>query len=318
MHYRQFGQTGLHVSEVGFGAWAIGGRSFGEVSARDAHEALARAEELGCNFVDTAAVYGESEARLGQFLKGRRDHWIVASKYSGQDIGITALLHQQLERLGTDHLDFYQLHWPPGRNDDPLYTELEKLKHDGKVRFIGVSLHSESHLDQFLANGLLDGFQVKFSLLDPRPLLDRLEAIRARRPAVIVRSCLKDGFLAGKYTPGARFGDTNDQRSRWSPEQVAATARNALRFDFLRDEADSMAPGAIRYVLSFPEVSTVILSAKNAEQAADNFGASKRGPLSPAELARIRGIQDELGLFSDSLPTRMRRVARRLKALVKR
>jgi aryl-alcohol dehydrogenase-like predicted oxidoreductase len=318
MQYRHFGRTGLQVSEVGFGAWGIGGQSFGNVSEQDALRALARAEDLGCNFVDTAAVYGESEARLGRFLKGRRDRWIVASKYSGQDIGMTTLLHQQLERLGTDYIDYYQLHAPPHRDDDPLYAELESLKRDGKVRFVGVSLYSEGHLDQFLDDERLDGLQIKLSLLDPRPLLDRLDRIRARAPAVIARSCLKDGFLTGKWGADSRFDDPNDQRSRWSREQVAATAGAAERFRFLEEEAGTMTAGAIRYALSFPEVSTVILSAKNAEQAAVNFAAGEAGPLGTATLARIRRVQNELGLFADSLPTRLRRVARKLRRLVRR
>jgi aryl-alcohol dehydrogenase-like predicted oxidoreductase len=317
MRYRQFGRTGLQVSELGFGAWAIGGRSFGAVSERDALDALARAEELGCNFVDTAAVYGESESRLGRFLKGRRDRWIVASKYSARDIGMTGLLNQQLARLGTDYLDFYQIHWAPWRHSDPLYDELEMLKRQGKVRFIGVSLYSEDDLDQCLTNERLDGLQVKFSLLDPRPLLDRLEQIGDRKPAVIARSCLKEGFLAGKYSANTRFPDPNDQRSRWSPEQVAATANAAERFRFLDREAGTMAQGAIRYALSIPGVSTVILSTKNEQQAGLNFAASEAGPLSPETLTQIRQAQESLGLFSNRPLPRLRRLVRKVRRLIR-
>ena len=90
MKYRKFGNTDLNLSEVGFGAWAIGGQSFGTVDKTDSLSALAKAEELGCNFVDTAAVYGESENILGEFLKGRRDKWIVSTKYSNQKNGLIA------------------------------------------------------------------------------------------------------------------------------------------------------------------------------------------------------------------------------------
>ena len=99
MPYRRFGATGLQVSEVGFGAWAIGGKAYGSVDNAESLRALARAEELGCNLVDTAMVYGESEVVLGQFLKGRRDRWIVATKYSYQPAGMTATLEAQLRRL---------------------------------------------------------------------------------------------------------------------------------------------------------------------------------------------------------------------------
>ena len=91
MEFRNFGKTGMQVSAVGFGAWAIGGNSFGMVDRQESLRALARAEELGCNFVDTAEVYGNSEAILGEFLVGRRDRWRVATKYSGQTGGLLAI-----------------------------------------------------------------------------------------------------------------------------------------------------------------------------------------------------------------------------------
>lgn len=318
MLYRPFGNTGLRVSELGFGAWAIGGRSFGAVAPDDALRALHRAEELGCNFVDTAAVYGESETILGRFLKGRRDRWIVTSKFSGQECGMTRLVEQQLERLGTGHLDFYQLHSPPDRGQRHIYEELATLKRAGKVRFIGVSLYNEAHIDEFLAHSELDGFQLKFSLLDPRPLLDRLEAVRSRGAAVIARSCLRDGFLTGKYSAGAIFADPDDQRSRWSSYQIEKTSAAAEQFRFLEAEAASMTVGAIRYVLSFPAVSTVILSTKNQLQASQNFGIANASPLPPATLERIHRVQQELGLFSDSLISRARRLGRKIKSFLHR
>jgi hypothetical protein len=92
MPYRHFGATGLKVSELGFGAWAIGGKAYGAVDRQDSLKALARAEELGCNLVDTAMVYGDSELVLGEFLRGRRSRWVVATKYSFQPGGMTATL----------------------------------------------------------------------------------------------------------------------------------------------------------------------------------------------------------------------------------
>src|SRR5437868_11127627 len=113
MQFRPFGGTGLKVSEVGFGSWGIGGEGYGAVARQESLNALARAEELGCNFVDTAMVYGDSEPLLGEFLQGRRSRWIVATKFSGQSEGMTATLEKQLQRLQTDAVDLYQLHWVP-------------------------------------------------------------------------------------------------------------------------------------------------------------------------------------------------------------
>ena len=120
MRLRSFGNTGLRVSERGFGGWAIGGRRFGRVEPQEALDALACAEALGCNFVDTAAVYGDSESLLGRFLPGRRSQWIVASKYSGQPQGMSALVDEQLRRLHIDCIDFYQLHWAPTGREESL------------------------------------------------------------------------------------------------------------------------------------------------------------------------------------------------------
>lgn len=312
MQYRTFGNTGIKVSALGFGGWAIGGNSFGSVTRDDALQALARAEELGCNLVDTAAVYGDSEDIIGQFLQGRRERWVVASKYSGQPQGMTALVEEQLRRLRTDHIDFYQIHWAPQRDKHALYDELDALKAAGKVRFVGVSLYNEGDIDYILNHTQLDGIQVCFSLLDPRPLISRREAIAQRGLGVIVRSCLKEGFLTGKYSASSVFADPTDQRREWSKEKIAQTAAAVDRFRFLEAEAGSLLNAAVRYPLSFPEVSTVVLSTKNVTQASQNFGAVGDGVLGEASLARIAGIQDELGLLRDSLRSRLIGKVRRL------
>ena len=306
MRYRDFGRTGLRVSELSFGGWAIGGRSFGAVARKDALAALARAEELGVNFVDTAEVYGESEAILGEFLQGRRDRWIVASKYSGQEEGMTALVERQLKTLRTDRIDFYQLHWTPTDPGHPLYQELRDLKASGKVRFTGVSLYTENEIDFVLSESDLDGFQVPFGLMDPRPLLHRVAEVGQKELAVVARSCLKDGFLTGKYSADSTFSDPSDHRSEWSRARIARTAAAADRFRFLEEEAGSLLNAAVSYPLGFDEVSTVVLSTKNVEQAAANYGALEPVDFSNTARARIEEVQDDLGLLRDPLLARLR------------
>lgn len=295
MPYRPFGTTGLEVSEVGFGAWALGGKSYGKVDRAECLDALARAEELGCNFVDTAMVYGDSEEVLGRFLPGRRDKWIVATKYSGQPEGMTATLERQLQRLGTDRVDLYQVHWVPHGDDRP-FEELQGLKRSGKARFIGVSAYSGSDIDFVLDGAGLDSVMVAFSLLDPFPFLSRAKALRPSGVAVIVRSALKEGFLTGKFTPDATFSDADDQRARWSREQIALTVDHVERFRFLEGEHGSLLAAAIRYPLSFPEVSTVVVGAKSVAQAESVFGVAPGGRLSTESLARVRELQRELKL----------------------
>lgn len=295
---RQFGTTSMQVSEVGFGAWAIGGQSYGAVDKADSLSALARAEELGCNFVDTAQVYGDSENVVGEFLEGRRSKWLVATKYSGQEGGLTANVEKQLRNLRTDVIDFYQIHWMPRGQEESLFDEMQKLKQAGKIRYTGVSLYNESDIDDLLERSDIDGFQVALSLLDPDPFLARVRAIRAARKGVIIRSSLREGFLTGKFKRDATFPDPNDQRHKLSREEIAQIVDRVEQFRFLEAETGSLAVAAARYPLSFPEVSTVLMGTKNLRQADSNFGQVPGEGLSAGSLERIRELQASMGLGS--------------------
>lgn len=298
MRLRDFGRTGMKVSEVGFGGWAIGGEAYGEVNRAESLRALARAEELGCNFVDTAMVYGDSEEVLGEFLVGRRSRWIVATKYSGQKPDLERTLEAQLRRLRTEYVDFYQVHWTPGRDEVHLYEALYRVKKSGKARAVGVSLKNEQDIDRVLDHTLLDGFQVKLSLLDPYPFIARVARVDAARPAIIIRSSLREGFLTGKFREDVRFDDPKDQRSGLSREEIARLVTSVERFRFLEAEAGSMVVAAARYPLSFPAVSTVILGTKSTIQADSNFGEVPGAALSREALQRIYEEQSTLGLHS--------------------
>ncbi|MCI0507679.1 MAG: aldo/keto reductase [Gammaproteobacteria bacterium] len=306
MKYRQFGKTDMQVSEVGFGAWAIGGKSFGQVEKKDSLAALAKAEELGCNFVDTAAVYGDSEAILGQFLQSRRNKWYLATKYSGQQQGMTATLEEQLRTLKTDYIDFYQIHWAPGKRDHNLYDELHALKQAGKVRYVGVSLNNILEIDYVLEKTFVDGFQAPFSLLDPYPLLRRIDKVKKHNVGVIVRSCLHYGFLTGKYNETSTFTDSNDQRAQWPQQKIRKTVAMAEQFRFLEQHAGSITLAAAQYPLSYPEVTTVIMSTKNETQAITNFGEVPSAGLSTSDLEEVIKVQKRLGLTAIPFKKRMR------------
>lgn len=309
MRYRQFGRGGLLVSEIGFGAWGIGGKAYGRVDSSEAHRALARAEELGCNLVDTAAVYGDSEAIIGRFLKGRRDKWLVATKYSGQDSGLEKTLDEQLSRLGVESLDLYMVHWRPPAGDR-LYDLLYRAKKSGKCRLVGISLYTIRDIDYVLGDDSIDFFEVPVSLLSPDPLMACLESVGQKRLGVIVRSVLQEGFLTGKYGSDSRFPDPDDQRHLWEPERIQRTVRQTDGFRFVESVAGSMVRGAVSYPLSFPEVSTVILGTKTLEQANENFGGMANCFLEQGTLKRVEATQRKLGLFH-----RKERVLRRLRCV---
>ncbi len=295
MQRRILGATDLEVSERGFGAWAIGGSSYGPVPAAVALDALARAEALGCNVVDTAAVYGESEAVLGRFLPGRRERWVVASKYSGQAEGMTAVVDAQLARLRTDRLDVYQIHFAPRGDDERLFDELVRLKEAGKIRFGGVSLRSAGDIEHVLGRPGVDVLQMPVSLLDPEPLSRQQAALAVHRPGVIARSALRGGFLTGKYDGAARFASPADQRSQWDAARIRTLAAQADAFRFLGEPGLARTRAALAYPLSFPAVSTVIVSCKDSAQVEANFG-SPLPVLAPEVLAEITATQRRLGL----------------------
>lgn len=294
MPYRRFGNTGLSVSETGFGAWALGGKAYGNVDRQQALQALARAEELGCNIVDTAAVYGDSEQVLGEFLRGRRDKWLIATKYSAQPAGMRATVEAQLRRLGTDVIDFYQLHW--SSTDQRLYDDLYALKKAGKIRFVGVSLTAPRDIDYVIDHQMIDGVQLPFSLLDPEPFLARARRLQAAGLAVLVRSSLKEGFLTGKYDRNATFPDPDDQRHDWSRAQITRTVDDAGSMRFLTARTGTLLRAAVAYPLSFPQVSTVLLGTKSVREADSNFGQLPGARLAATDIERVHAAQARLDL----------------------
>lgn len=311
MKYRQFGKTGLNISEFGFGAWAIGGNGYGQVDKSNSLRALAFAEECGCNFVDTAEVYGDSESVIGEFLSGRRDKWILASKYSGQAEGLTATVEKQLIRLGVETIDFYQVHWVPRGKDEYLYQELESLKQAGKIRFSGVSLKTASDIRFVSEYTSIDGIQVCISLLDPEPFISCRQIIREKELGVLARSSLKYGFLTGKYNVDSRFEDPSDQRSRFSQGKIGEIVRQVEKFRFLENGSMSLREAAFSYVLSFSEVSCLLVGTKDEVQSKMNFGGLSRVFFDSTDLDSIFKIQKKLKLFP-GIPQKLKRSVRAL------
>lgn len=292
---RPLGRTGLSISAVGFGGAAIGGNSFGAVRESEALDALAAAEDCGCNFIDTARIYGESELVLGQRLRTRRDHWIVATKYSGQKAGLRATLEEQLQRLGIEAVDVYQIHWVPRGKDAGLYEDLEAVRREGKARFIGVSASTAADVDEVLRRPALDTIQLPFNLLEPEPMRSALAQLRKAGKGVIARSVLREGFLTGKFAADTRFDPKTDVRGAYSREEVARRVEQVRRLAFLDGYAGSLTEAAIRYAVSFDGISTAIVGTKTAAQARQNFAAGNAALLPKAALRRVARVQATAG-----------------------
>jgi aryl-alcohol dehydrogenase-like predicted oxidoreductase len=310
VQYRTLGRTGLRVSEVGFGAWAIGGNahgnSYGPTDDRVSREAVRRATSLGCTFFDTADVYGwgHSEEILGEALKDHRQDVIVATKVGGDfyhggvrmnfDPGYIAFaLERSLVRLRTDHVDLYQLHNPPAETmaDPATYEVLETLKAEHKIDHYGVSIHEPVEGLLCLESGKPETLQIPFSIFRQEWIDQLFHEARQANVAIIAREPLGNGFLAGRIDPGTGF-PPGDIRSYWPRSMVAGRAHAAQRLSFLVRDGRTPAQAALRFVLGFPEVSVAIPGAKTPSQAAENLAASDAPPLSEDETARVRRLYE--------------------------
>ncbi len=310
MNYRRLGKTGLKVSEVGFGSWAIGGPSeavgtpwgWGEVSERDAIAAVQRARELGVNFFDTADVYGNghSEELLGKALGPGWNSVYVASKTGnvvrgGQEAKdwsrehITRSCEASLRRLRKDVIDLYQLHNPAvediRKGDWP--ETMERLREQGKIRWYGVSVFLPEEAIAVLERGAGHAIQLAYNALR----LEMEEAVlpRAREQdfGVIARVPLYYGILAGKFLPTTRFGADDHRSHTLPPETMGALVPRADRLKPLAG-ASSFAQWALRFVLAHPAIATVIPGARNPRQAEQNCKAAEAPPLSGEQVEAVR------------------------------
>lgn len=312
MQRRVLGRTGLRVSEIGFGAWAVGGNahgnSYGPTDDAVSVATVRRAVDLGATFIDTADVYGwgHSEEILGEALAGRRDEVVLATKVGGDfyhggvrmnfDPGYIAFaLEWSLKRLRTDRIDLYQLHNPPAEAmaDPETYEVLETLKAEHKIDHYGVSVHEPSEASLCVDVGRPEVVQIPFSLFRQEWIDDFFDAARRSGIGVIAREPLANGFLAGRIRPDARF-PPGDIRHHWPPSMVAGRAAAANEFAFLAREHRTLAQSALRFVLAFPEVSVSIPGAKTVAQAAENTGTADSPPLTEEEVRRARELYTKI------------------------
>jgi aryl-alcohol dehydrogenase-like predicted oxidoreductase len=300
---RLLGKSGLEVSEIGFGAWGIGGwsegqRSYGPTEDKESREALIKALELGYNFFDTAPLYGlgHSESLLGSIAKDQRNHMIIATKVGYQNYSlppdyspqaIEKSLKASLTRLKTDYVDLLQLHDISSHHleENPEILEyLTQLKQRGLIRSYGVSAQSPQEAKKIIENQLIDVIQVNFNMLDIRAITcGLLEIANDNNIGLIARTPLCFGFLTGKIRSQTHFPDY-DHRSRWNGHKITEWVNKAQEVLKLAASHESVPPpsslNALRFILSFKEFATIIPGILTKEEAQDNAQASSLGPLS--------------------------------------
>ncbi|HGE5781054.1 aldo/keto reductase [Bacillus pseudomycoides] len=306
MKYRTLGKTGLTVSEIGFGAWAIGGDEWGPVNDKHSITAMKKAIECGVNFIDTADVYGlgHSEKLVAQSIKEHRNDIVLSTK--GGLIGhhydpdgepvydtvekVIAVFETSLLRLQTDYIDVYFCHiwWDKKEETEAFLRAFEILKRDGKVRAVGVSTHDLQYIKNFNKDGEIDVVQLDYSILNRAPENDILPYLQEQNLGAVIRGPLKMGILTGKFTEQTTFPE-GDLRQDWPKETwFQDDLRKVEQLRYLSNPKRTLGQLALRYVLSHPAVSVAIPGAKTANQAAENTAASVRPLLLEEELTYIR------------------------------
>ncbi|HEY3055547.1 MAG TPA: aldo/keto reductase [Thermoanaerobaculia bacterium] len=300
MQYRILGRTGIRVSEIGFGAWAIGGTAeasgmplgWGKSNDDDSLTAIRRARDLGVTFFDTADSYGfgRSESLLGIVLSRKRQEVVIATKVGvvrtstgelRKDFSRKHIFHAvdgSLKRLRSDYIDVYQMHNPTV--DDLRRGEIQEamdvLQDAGKIRFWGVSISTVEEGLEIVKRGWGHSIQVLYNVLNQAPASELLPMAKERGFGVIARVPLASGLLTGKYREGTVFSADDVRQSFLTSRRLTeATQRVDEVKAIIGGAARNIAEGALRFVLAHDAVSTVIPGARNARQVESNVAATE-------------------------------------------
>ncbi len=308
---RTLGRTQLEVSEIGFGAWALGG-AWGNQKDRESLQTLHRAIELGVNFIDTAAGYGKgrSERVIARALSERQERVYVATKIHPlpgpwppspyckaeerfPEDYLRKMVDERLDNLVTERLDLLQLHtWTRAWNKAPKPLEvLKNLQAEGKVRFIGVSTPEpdQNSVIDLIRAGYLDTLQLVFNIFEQEPAAELLPTAAEHKVGVIVRVPFDEGALTGKFSADTEFNSDDFRSKYFAGDRLARTVARVQQIE--QDIADTgltMAQVALKFVLAHPAVSTVIPGIRNVRQAKMNTEVSELADLPDSLLRKLR------------------------------
>jgi len=314
MELRSLGKTGLQVSEISFGTWAIGG-SWGHTDEQESLRALDEAIDGGVNFFDTADVYGDgrSERLLAKATKGRENSIHIATKFCrAGDIHdpatysyerVRSWCEASLKRLEREAIDLYQIHCPPLAilQDGEIFGVLDRLQAEGKIRAYGVSVESVEEGLLCLRQPGVQALQIIFNLFRQKPIDELLPAARQREVGLLVRLPLASGLLTGKFGEDAVFESSDHRNFNRDGQQfnVGETFAGlpfekgvalARELSWIAEDRGSMTHAALRWLLDFPEITCVIPGFKNVRQVQDNLAAQQARPFSEEEKTRLRSF----------------------------
>lgn len=318
MKYRAFGRTGWQVSEVSFGAWAIGA-DWGSVQKEDAIAALHTALDEGINLFDTADVYGDgrSEKLLAQLKRERSEEFHIITK-AGRRLdphtadgynreNLTRFVERSLKNLETETLDLVQLHCPP---TDVYYRPevfgvLDDLMQAGKIRYYGVSVEKVEEALKAIEYPNVQSVQIIFNIFRQRPAELFFREAQRRKVGILARVPLSSGMLTGKFSKASEFssddhrqynrhGEAFDVGETFSGVDYGLSLEAVEQLRTLVPDGMTMAQFALRWILMFDAVSCTIPGAKNPQQARDNAQASRLAPFSQEIMAGVQRVYDTL------------------------
>lgn len=322
MEYRILGKTGLKVSKIGFGAWAIGGNMWGPQDDLDSKYALNKAIDLGVNFIDTASAYGNghSEQVIGAVLKQRKNEKIyIATKIPPttwpppanshakdaypKDL-IIKYVEDSLKNLQVDCIDLIQLHsWRENWTDDTdWYETLLELKKAGKISFIGVSVHDnlEDEALGLIETGRIDTIQVVYNALAQTPQKNLFAKAIKYNIGIIARVPLAYGALSGKFNENTTF-PTNDFRSgKYTGEGLKNILKKIEQYKDIckTNDIEKLVSYALHFALNHNAVTVAIPGIRNAKQAQENCDIFDKNKIPPKEiLDKLLAMSNELSEF---------------------
>ena len=313
MKKRRLGKTGLEVSELGFGCWAIGGTSYGPTDDRESLQALAYAFDQGINFFDTADTYGNgrSETLVGETFKesSKRLRTVLATKvgwdfYHGggkrnfNPDYIRFACGESLKRLKTDYIDLYQLHNPRLEEieNGSMFPVLSQLKQEGKIRHFGISIHLSREGVCAIQKGI-ETIQAIYNMMDQRICPELMPLCEEREIGLIAREPLYCGLLTDKYDTKTKFRK-DDHRNRWMRDKYLTDLNKIGRIKSVFDlKQISLKQAAVEFVLSEKSVSTVIPGMKTVEHVQDHLRAISFPKLAKEDVERIQKLYQEDELF---------------------
>jgi len=314
MNYRELGRTGWKISEVSFGAWAIGG-AWGEVDDRESLAALHAALDGGVNFFDTADVYGDgrSERLLAKLRKERKEPFYIATK-AGRRLpkqtpggynhaNLTSFIERSLRNLDTDTIDLLQLHCPPMEvyYMPEVFGSLDELVRAGKLRHYGVSVEKVEEALKAIEYPGVQSVQIIFNIFRQRPAELLFDQAQKRKVGILARVPLASGMLSGKFTAESKFskedhrnfnrhGEAFDRGETFAGVDYETGLRLVEELKTFIPAGATMTQLALRWILECPAVTCAIPGGKRPEQIQENIGASDLPPLSKATMKKIDAL----------------------------